>query len=102
MLKSMACNIKCLADNILNPHIINPLPSIKKMANKIYKEFIESEDGKNLYNTTKKKFSGNVPSMVEEILGSLRDRIMKAANDNPDKYQLIRAYVRDKIFDGLV
>jgi len=102
MIKSVACNIKCLADNILNPHIINPLPSIKKMADRIYREFISSEEGKGLFDSVKKKFSGNTPAMAEELVNSLRDKIMTAAKDNPDKFQLIRAYVRDKISDGLM
>lgn len=96
MLKSIACNLTCLADNIMNPHIINPLPSIRRTAEKIYQEFISSEEGKGLFDSVKKKFSGNVPAMVEELVNSLRDRIMTAAKDNSDKFQLIRAYVRDK------
>jgi hypothetical protein len=101
MLISIACNIKCLADNILNPHIINPLPSIKRAAERIYQEFISSRAGKKLYDSAKKKFSNNAPAMAEELVAGLHDKIMEVAKDNPDKFQIIRAYVRDKIFDGL-
>jgi hypothetical protein len=102
MFKSIACNIKCLADDILDPHIINPIPSIRKRAEKIYQEFISSKEGRALYDSARKKFSGNIPAMTEEIIDSLRSKIMEAAKDDPNKFQLIRAYVRDKIFDGLI
>lgn len=102
MIKSIACNIKCLAENILDPHIINPLPSIRRKAENIYQEFISSDESKNIYDMAKKNSSGNVPCMVEEILTVLRDKINEAAQDDPNKFQLLRAYVRDKIFDGMV
>jgi hypothetical protein len=102
MLKSIACNIKCLAENIMDPHIINPLPSIRKKAMRIYQDFIESKEGKVLYNSAKKKFSGNVPAMTEELLASLRSKISEAAKDDPNKFQLIHAYVRDMISEGLM
>lgn len=101
MYKAITCNVRRLA-GILDPNIINPLPSIRKTAEEIYQGFIASEEGKALYDSAQKKFSGNVPAMAEEILGSLRDKIMTAAKDDPNKFQLIRAYVRDKISDGLM
>jgi hypothetical protein len=100
MLTSISRDIKCLA-NILDPHIINPIPSIRGIAEDIYQELISSKEGKALYTSAKKKFSGNIPAMAEEILGSLRDKIMEAAENDPNKFQLIGAYIRDKISDGL-
>jgi hypothetical protein len=101
MLQSVACNIKCLADNIMDPHIINPLPSLQRKAQSIYQDLVDSKEGRALYDNAKKRFSGNVLAMADEILSSLRDKIMEAAKDDPKKFQLIRAYVRDKIEEGL-
>jgi hypothetical protein len=101
MLKSIACNIKCLADNIMDPHIINPIPSLRRKAQSIYQDLLDSKEGEALYDAARKKYSGNVLAMANEILSSLHDKIMEAAKDDPNKFQLLRAYVRDKIEDGL-
>jgi len=45
---------------------------------------------------------GNIPAMTEEILGSMREKIMAAAKDDPNKFQLLRAYIRDKISEGMM
>lgn len=103
MKQCIACNIKCLAENILNPHIINPLPSIKRKADQMYKDFISSKKGKNIYDEATKKHPDltNFPCRVESILSSLRDEISVASNDDPNKFQLLNAYLRDKISEGM-
>lgn len=103
MKQTISCNIKCLAENILNPHIINPLPSIKRKADQMYKDFISSKRGKSIYDEATKKHpdSSNLPCRVEAILSSLRDEIGAVANDDPNKFQLLNAYLRDKISEGL-
>jgi hypothetical protein len=100
MRQTIACNIKCLAENILNPHIINPLPSIKRKADQMYKDFISSKKGKSIYDEATKKHP-DLPCRVELILSSLRDEISAVANDDPNKFQLLNAYLRDKISEGL-
>jgi hypothetical protein len=68
--QTIACNIKSLAENILNPHI----------ASKAHKD---------------------LPCQVEAILASLRPEINAVANDDPNKFQLLNAYLRDKISEGM-
>jgi hypothetical protein len=90
--------IKLIAKSILDPEIKNPLPAIREEAENIYQEFIASEEGKAIYEKADKK---NFFTKVEMILNSLRPRISEASKNDPDKFQLLNAYLRDKISDGL-
>ena len=103
MKQCIACNIKCLAENIMNPHIINPLPSIKRKAEKMYQDFISSKKGKEIYQEAGKKHPdiSDLPCRVESILTTFRDEVSAVANDDPNKFQLLNAYLRDKISEGM-
>ena len=101
MIRSIVYSMRCLAGDILDPHIKNPLPAIREEAEGIYQDFIASEESKSIYEDARKKHPGAFACMVEEILTSLRGKISGMAGDDPDKSQLLNAYLRDKISEGL-
>jgi len=101
-MRSIAYTIKCLAGSILDPSIKNPLPSLREKAEDIYQEFISSEKGKDAYKAAEKEFPKALPCRTEDILAKLTDEIKEAAEKDPNKFQILRAYIRDKIFDGLL
>jgi hypothetical protein len=95
---SISDSIRRIAKGILDPDIKNPLPAIREEAESIYQAFIGSEEGKAVYERTK---DDAFPNKVEKILNSLRPKISEASKDDPDKFQLLNAYLRDKISEGM-
>jgi len=101
MIRSIAHSMRRLAGGILDPGIKNPLPAVGKEAEDIYQDFIASKESKGIYEDARKKHPGAFACMVEEILSTLRGKISGVAKDDPDKFQLLNAYLRDKISEGL-
>jgi hypothetical protein len=104
MKKQISFNLRRLAKSILDKDIKNPLPDIKAEAEDIYQKFIASEDGKAIYEKATKKYPdlSSLPNRVDNILTTLRDDIKSATKNDPDKFQLINAYLRDKISEGFI
>lgn len=104
MKKSISQNIRHLAKSILDKDIKNPLPDIKEEAEAIYQKFIASKEGKELYDKATKNHPNlkSLPNRVDEILTSLREDIKFATKEDSDKFQLINAYLRDKISEGFI
>lgn len=95
---SVSDSIRRIAKSILDPDIKNPLPAIREEAENIYQAFIASKEGKAVYERTK---DDAFPNKVEEILNSIRPKISVASKDDPDKFQLLNGYLRDKISEGM-
>ena len=104
MRKYITQNIRRLAKSILDKGIKNPLPNIKEEAEAIYQKFIASKEGKELYDKATKEYPDltSLPITVDKILTALKDTVSSAAKADPDKFQLINAYLRDKISEGFI
>ena len=69
----------------------------------MYQDFISSKKGKEIYQEAGKKHPdiSDLPCRVESILTTFRDEVSAVANDDPNKFQLLNAYLRDKISEGM-
>jgi len=79
----------------------NPLPEIKQQANKIYQKFINSEEGKRIYDEAREKFKNDPIKQVEEIMGPIHT-FLGTITENPNMFQLLYQNLHSSVSEGLM
>jgi len=100
-MKNIIASIKKFI-GILMLYVKNPVTKVKTEVDKVYKEFINSEDGKKVFEQAKVKLTAETrDAVVEELLGFFKVKLALAAKENTKLAGVLTDYFKGKILSSL-
>jgi len=100
-MKNIIASIKKFV-GILMLYVKNPFNKIKTEVDKVYHEFVNSVDGKKIFEQAKARLTADSKdAVIEEVLAFFKAKLVLAAKGNSKLVEVLMDYFKGKILSSL-